>query len=62
MHTVKNWAVGLLAAAAVATASDVHDLNKETFGDFIKTNDLVLAEFFAPWWYVAIFWLLLVLL
>jgi len=35
--------------AAIATASDVHDLKKDTFGDFVKENDLVLAEFFAPW-------------
>ncbi|KAH9880152.1 hypothetical protein J1614_002178 [Plenodomus biglobosus] len=35
--------------AAVATASDVHQLNKDTFKSFIDENDLVLAEFFAPW-------------
>ncbi|KAL1880803.1 hypothetical protein VTK73DRAFT_4973 [Phialemonium thermophilum] len=49
MHTVKNFALGLLAAAAVATASDVVQLKKDTFNDFIKSNDIVLAEFFAPW-------------
>lgn len=39
-------AYSLLAAfAAVATAeSDVADLTQDTFGDFVKTNDLVLAE------------------
>jgi protein disulfide-isomerase A1 len=30
--------------AAIATASDVHDLKKDTFGEFVKENDLVLAE------------------
>lgn len=49
MHTFKNVAVGLLAAAAVATASDVVQLNKDTFDDFVKGNEIVLAEFFAPW-------------
>ncbi|KAF2007733.1 disulfide-isomeras-like protein [Amniculicola lignicola CBS 123094] len=38
---------GLLAAVAVA--SDVHELTKDTFKDFVAENDLVLAEFFAPW-------------
>lgn len=38
---------GLLAS--VALASDVHDLKKDTFKSFIEENDLVLAEFFAPW-------------
>ena len=38
-----------MGAAALATASDVHQLKKDTFTDFIKSHDLVLAEFFAPW-------------
>ncbi|OAX81698.1 protein disulfide-isomerase domain [Emergomyces africanus] len=29
--------------------SDVHVLKADTFDDFIKSNDLVLAEFYAPW-------------
>jgi hypothetical protein len=33
-----------LGLAALAAASDVHDLKKDTFKDFIKENDLVLAE------------------
>jgi hypothetical protein len=33
-----------LALAALATASDVHDLKQDTFKDFIGSNDLVLAE------------------
>ncbi|KAK3310545.1 thioredoxin-like domain-containing protein [Chaetomium strumarium] len=49
MHTAQRIALGLLAAAAVATASDVVQLKKDTFDDFVKSNDLVLAEFFAPW-------------
>ncbi|KAL5116830.1 protein disulfide-isomerase precursor [Pleosporales sp. CAS-2024a] len=35
-------------AAAVA-ASDVKQLNKDTFKAFVEEHDLVLAEFFAPW-------------
>ncbi|MCJ1437934.1 protein disulfide-isomerase precursor [Xylographa pallens] len=49
MKNLRNVALGLIGAAAVASASDVHDLKKDTFGDFIKSHDLVLAEFFAPW-------------
>lgn len=44
MHKATRYALGLLAAAAVATASDVIQLKKDTFDDFIKSNDLVLAE------------------
>ncbi|KAK3906927.1 protein disulfide-isomerase [Staphylotrichum tortipilum] len=49
MHKAQKFALGLLAAAAIATASDVVQLKKDTFDDFVKANDLVLAEFFAPW-------------
>lgn len=50
MKTSGTAALGLLAGlAAVASASDVHELGKDTFGPFIKENNLVLAEFFAPW-------------
>lgn len=35
--------------AAVTAASDVTQLNQATFKTFIEENDLVLAEFFAPW-------------
>jgi protein disulfide-isomerase A1 len=38
-----------MGLAALAAASDVHDLTEETFAPFIKENSLVLAEFFAPW-------------
>ena len=44
MPSVRNVAYGLLAAAAVATASDVTQLKKDTFEDFVKGNDIVLAE------------------
>ena len=44
MHKAQKIALGLLAAAAVATASDVVQLKKDTFDDFVKANDLVLAE------------------
>ncbi|KAJ4295996.1 protein disulfide-isomerase precursor [Collariella sp. IMI 366227] len=49
MQKLHKIALGLLAAAAVATASDVVQLKKDTFDEFVKANDLVLAEFFAPW-------------
>ncbi|KAK5126326.1 hypothetical protein LTR85_010562 [Meristemomyces frigidus] len=39
----------LLALAALAAASDVHDLTKDSFEPFVTENNLVLAEFFAPW-------------
>ncbi|KAL1303342.1 hypothetical protein AAFC00_006741 [Neodothiora populina] len=47
---MRNFAtLGLLGAAALAAASDVHDLKTDTFKGFVEENDLVLAEFFAPW-------------
>lgn len=49
MRSFTNAALGLVGAAALASASDVHDLKKDTFTDFVKSHDLVLAEFFAPW-------------
>ncbi|KAI8965819.1 protein disulfide isomerase [Daldinia sp. FL1419] len=52
MYTTRNILFGLLAASTgvyAADASDVTQLNKDTFDDFVKSNDLVLAEFFAPW-------------
>ncbi|KAL8785122.1 MAG: hypothetical protein Q9195_008768 [Heterodermia aff. obscurata] len=49
MRSFRNAALGLAGAAALASASDVHDLKQDTFTDFIKGHDLVLAEFFAPW-------------
>jgi protein disulfide-isomerase A1 len=52
MHS-KGLAFGLMAALAglvsADDASDVTQLTGETFAEFVKTNDLVLAEFFAPW-------------
>ena len=39
-----KYSFGLAALAALATASDVHDLTKDTFDSFVKENDLVLAE------------------
>jgi protein disulfide-isomerase A1 len=47
----KRLAAGLMAALAglVAAESDVQQLTEATFKDFIGANDLVLAEFFAPW-------------
>jgi len=54
MKFLAHWALSLLSVAATASASDdepsdVHSLDKDTFTNFIKENDLVLAEFFAPW-------------
>ncbi|KAI5304638.1 protein disulfide-isomerase precursor [Ascosphaera pollenicola] len=62
MYTLRNLALAfasLAAAAGVASAADaaaadkaepiVKSLTKDTFKDFIKEHDLVLAEFFAPW-------------
>ncbi|KAJ6786572.1 hypothetical protein PWT90_09334 [Aphanocladium album] len=48
----KRICLGLFAAFAglvTAADSDVTQLTKDTFDDFVKANDLVLAEFFAPW-------------
>ncbi|ORY65961.1 protein disulfide isomerase [Pseudomassariella vexata] len=45
----RKVALSLLAAAAAVSASDVAQLKKDTFDDFVASNDLVLAEFFAPW-------------
>ncbi|KAL7942218.1 disulfide isomerase PDI1 protein [Trichoderma barbatum] len=47
----KRLTAALLAALAtvVSADSDVTSLTKDTFNDFIGANDLVLAEFFAPW-------------
>jgi protein disulfide-isomerase A1 len=44
MRNFKNIAFGLIGAAAVASASDVHDLKADTFPGFIEENPLVLAE------------------
>lgn len=44
MPSVRNMAWGLLAAAAVASASDVTQLKKDSFDEFVKENDIVLAE------------------
>ncbi|GAM83209.1 hypothetical protein ANO11243_011950 [Dothideomycetidae sp. 11243] len=41
--------LGFLGAAALAAASDVHQLKQDTFQPFVESNDLVLAEFYAPW-------------
>lgn len=48
MKSFQNLALGLIGAAAVASAadgaSDVFDLKTDTFPAFIKENPLVLAE------------------
>jgi protein disulfide-isomerase A1 len=47
----KHLAAGLMAAfaAVVSADSDVAQLTEATFGEFVGENNLVLAEFFAPW-------------
>ncbi|KAI0136471.1 protein disulfide-isomerase [Xylariales sp. AK1849] len=42
-------ALSLLVAAGAVSASDVVQLKKDTFDEFVASNNLVLAEFFAPW-------------
>jgi hypothetical protein len=42
--TMRTAAIAGALFAAIAAASDVHDLKKDTFEDFVKENDLVLAE------------------
>jgi hypothetical protein len=39
----------LSLVAPVKALSDVLDLTSADFADTLKENDLVLAEFFAPW-------------
>ena len=38
-----------LAAVAAVSASDVVDLTKSAFDDFVGDSPLALVEFFAPW-------------
>jgi len=45
---MRTAVISLALAAFAAAASDVHDLKKDTFKDFIKDNDLVLAECMLP--------------
>ncbi|KAJ5750936.1 hypothetical protein N7533_007964 [Penicillium manginii] len=57
MRSFTPLVLGLLGATAAVSASepaadaasDVHTLTTETFKDFVKEHDLVLAEFYAPW-------------
>ena len=45
VHTCLALAAASLSALVSAeTASDVHQLTKDTFEKFVKDNDLVLAE------------------
>jgi protein disulfide-isomerase A1 len=44
-----KYSFGIAALAALAAASDVHDLTKDTFDGFVKENDLVLAECTLPY-------------
>ena len=39
-----KYCFALAGLAALATASDVHDLTKDTFEPFVKEHGLVLAE------------------
>lgn len=49
MPSFRNAVFSLLAAAAVAAASDVTQLKKEDFDEYIKSNDIVLAECMASY-------------
>ncbi|KAI9671597.1 MAG: protein disulfide-isomerase precursor [Trizodia sp. TS-e1964] len=49
MRSFASLAVGLMGAAALASASDVHVLKTDTFHGFVDEHALVLAEFYAPW-------------
>ncbi len=45
MRTFKSLALGAaITFAGIASASDVSQLTGDTFPEFIKENDLVLAE------------------
>jgi protein disulfide-isomerase A1 len=44
MHTAHKLAFGLIAAAAAASASDVVQLKTDNFDEFVKENNIVLAE------------------
>jgi hypothetical protein len=60
MHKLHKIALGLLAAAAVATASDVQELKKDTFDAFVKENDIVLAECEYPSHHFICLWMSLI--
>lgn len=57
MRSFTPLVLGLLGAAAAVSAAEPADaadtnvvsLTKDTFDDFVKEHDLVLAEFYAPW-------------
>ena len=56
MRSFTPLVLSLLGAAAAVSAtdadaanSDVVTLTQDTFNDFVKEHDLVLAEFYAPW-------------
>ncbi len=40
----------LLALVVLASASDVLEFNDDNFNDKVAENDIVLVEFYAPWW------------
>jgi protein disulfide-isomerase A1 len=44
MRGFGNYVLGLLGAASITIASDVHELKKDTFKAFVEEHDLVLAE------------------
>lgn len=57
MRSFSLLVLGLLGATAAVSAAETADaadsnvitLTKDTFDDFVKEHDLVLAEFYAPW-------------
>lgn len=49
MKHIGSLAFLLATASMVAAEDDVIALTKDNFSEYIKENDLVLAEFYAPW-------------
>ncbi|KAL9055666.1 MAG: hypothetical protein Q9162_003392 [Coniocarpon cinnabarinum] len=49
MPSLRALTLATVAATTAWAASDVTQLQADTFEPFVKEHDLVLAEFFAPW-------------
>jgi protein disulfide-isomerase A1 len=49
VHACLALVAASLSLVAASESSDVHQLTKDTFKKFVEDNDLVLAEFYAPW-------------
>lgn len=49
MKLIQTLLLAALVLLGTVFASDVLDLTTETFDDALKTNSVVLVEFYAPW-------------